>query len=268
MFNSVNSNNNTAEFIATCCHFHGCHGHDIVQGSTFCKDNIKEQTLILNGGKYIGEHMSINHYSRSLEKFGEKAKTWTTSGGEVKENENMKDVAKNYDLNKFLQRSVGWKYDGNALRFSCQVREVLQEVTGEKVFFRAGKFRGESYRGGISLYTGTGGVLFYVEWFIRQLWRPSIILYNITSIAYDQYTDIYPLLNINMQERSGIGMRSSGCTSPSQIREVGMGDPILRDFTLLMVTHTFTRERRLMALKATDWLSRKNNGIYAKLALV
>ena len=38
--------------------------------------------------------------------------------------------------------------------------------------------------------------LFNVEWCIRQLWCSSIIIYNITSIAYNHYTDIYPHLNI------------------------------------------------------------------------
>ena len=47
---------------------------------------------------------------------------------------------------------------------------------------------------GLFLYTG--GVLFHVECCIRQLYCSSIILYSITSIAHDQYTDIYPLLNV------------------------------------------------------------------------
>ena len=34
-----------------------------------------------------------------------------------------------------------------------------------------------------------------MKWCIRQLWCPSTILYNITSIAYNGYTDIYLLLN-------------------------------------------------------------------------
>ena len=48
---------------------------------------------------------------------------------------------------------------------------------------------------GLFLYTG--GYLFNVEWFIRQLWCSSIILCNIiTSVAYNLHTNIYPLLNI------------------------------------------------------------------------
>ena len=47
---------------------------------------------------------------------------------------------------------------------------------------------------GILLYTNR--VLCNMECCIRQLWCSSVMLYNITSIAYNHYTDIYPLLNI------------------------------------------------------------------------
>ena len=49
--------------------------------------------------------------------------------------------------------------------------------------------------GGYLLYTSA--VLIHVEWYIRQLWSSSIILYNILSIACDHHTDIYPLLSSN-----------------------------------------------------------------------
>ena len=50
-------------------------------------------------------------------------------------------------------------------------------------------------RWGIFLYTS--GVLFHVEWCIRQPWCPIITTYiNITSTAYNHHTDIYSLLNI------------------------------------------------------------------------
>ena len=42
---------------------------------------------------------------------------------------------------------------------------------------------------GILLYTS--GVLFHVEWCIRQLSCSSIISCNITSIAHNHYTNIY-----------------------------------------------------------------------------
>ena len=35
-----------------------------------------------------------------------------------------------------------------------------------------------------------------MEWCIRQLWCSSTIFCSITSIAYNNYTDIYPILNI------------------------------------------------------------------------
>ena len=46
------------------------------------------------------------------------------------------------------------------------------------------------------LYLHTGGVLFHLEWCTRQLWCSFVISLNITSIAYNNHTDIYPLLNI------------------------------------------------------------------------
>ena len=47
---------------------------------------------------------------------------------------------------------------------------------------------------GLFLYIG--GVLCNVQWCIRQLQCSSNINYDITSIAYNHYTDIYPLFNI------------------------------------------------------------------------
>ena len=46
------------------------------------------------------------------------------------------------------------------------------------------------------IFLYTVGILCHVEWCIRQLWCFSIILYNITSIAYNHHTDICPLINI------------------------------------------------------------------------
>ena len=43
---------------------------------------------------------------------------------------------------------------------------------------------------GLFLYTG--GIFCHMEWCIGQLWCSFIILYNITSIAYNYHTDIYP----------------------------------------------------------------------------
>ena len=47
---------------------------------------------------------------------------------------------------------------------------------------------------GLFLYTV--GILFHIEWFIRQLYFLSIISHSITSIAHNHHTNI-PLLNLN-----------------------------------------------------------------------
>jgi len=52
-----------------------------------------------------------------------------------------------------------------------------------------GKSKAKSKFNGLFLYTG--GILFHVEWCIRQLWHSYwhsyIILCHVTSIAHDQY---------------------------------------------------------------------------------
>ncbi len=129
---------NTAEYVATCCHFHGCHGHDPRRNSTFCKDEDKKQRIILNKGGFPNHKLHINHYSRSVEKYMLKAQTWRTSGGEVKEGEDMVKVAQNYDINQFFARTLGWKVDRSALKYACQLRETLAHMTGQLPFLRHG----------------------------------------------------------------------------------------------------------------------------------
>ena len=48
------------------------------------------------------------------------------------------------------------------------------------------------------LFLYTDGALFHVEQCTRQRLCPSIIFYKVASIAHDQYTDIYSLLNIHI----------------------------------------------------------------------
>ena len=130
--------NVTSEFIATCCHFHGCQGHDFRHMSRFCRDNYKEQFNILHKGRNIREEMVINHYSRSLEKFTLKRKTWGTASGEAVGGQDSKAAATDYSMAKFFQRSVGWKHDNSSLRYTCQLREHLAKVTGTPVYHRPG----------------------------------------------------------------------------------------------------------------------------------
>lgn len=132
---------NSSEFIATCCHFHGCQGHDFLAGSTFCTSLGKEEIWRLNGkGKPYHNYLAINHYSRSLEKFAIKGKTWTTASGETRPGETAAQASRSYDIPKFLSRNVGWQFDDTALRYSCQLREHLKAVTGEVPYMRPGLF--------------------------------------------------------------------------------------------------------------------------------
>ena len=48
------------------------------------------------------------------------------------------------------------------------------------------------------LFLYTASILFHLEWCIRQIQYSSIISNNITSTAYNQNTDIYPLSKINI----------------------------------------------------------------------
>ena len=135
---SPRHSNMSGEFIATCCHFHGCQGHDFIADSKFCSNNFKNEAWVLNKGRKWYEGFKINHYSRSLEKYAIKGRTWKTSTGEVKEGETGEQVARSYDIPKFLQRSTGWYFDDVALRYSCQLREALANMTGERPYLRPG----------------------------------------------------------------------------------------------------------------------------------
>lgn len=131
--------NTTAEFIATCCHFHGCQGHDFIEQSMFCNQHYKDEAWKISGkGKPWHAKGVIFHYSRSLEKFTLKAKTWRTATGEVQINQTSAEAATGYDITKFFARSIGWFHDDSALRFSCQVRAHLAAVTGKSPYLRPG----------------------------------------------------------------------------------------------------------------------------------
>ncbi|KAJ1436486.1 hypothetical protein B484DRAFT_428599 [Ochromonadaceae sp. CCMP2298] len=96
---------NTSQYIAECCHFHGCQGWDFRAGGSICTENHKQEQYRLSGkGRRWMDLFIINHYARSLEKFGMKSR-WKTSTGEVKSGESMEDVAKSYDIPKFLSRN-------------------------------------------------------------------------------------------------------------------------------------------------------------------
>eukprot|EP01039_Chlorochromonas_danica_P000624 gene624-679_t len=139
LLKSSSYTSNTTYYIAECCHFHGCQGHDFRQDSKFCNLHHKEEIHRISGYKRpFLNSLVINHYSRSLEKYALKSKTWQTASGEAKAGETAEQAAKGYDIAKFLQRSVGWKHDNIALRYSCQLREHLQNRTKEEFYLRPG----------------------------------------------------------------------------------------------------------------------------------
>ena len=49
------------------------------------------------------------------------------------------------------------------------------------------------------LYLYSIAISVHIEWCIRQLWSSSTVSNNITSIAHNHHTDIYPLLNIQLR---------------------------------------------------------------------
>ena len=127
----------TKDFIAECCHFHGCQGEDFTVNTDICRKGWKNATRELysqdKGGKFspLG---SIYHYSRSLEKFALKKRTWSTAGGE------FKSSVGDYSLSYFLHRSAGYTLDHNMLRYACQTRRAWLEIhTNYTQFLRPGE---------------------------------------------------------------------------------------------------------------------------------
>ena len=101
--------NRTSEFVARCCHFHGCHGDDFEIGSKFCSSSFGSEAWRVNGkGKKWKQPPFIDHYARSLEKYAIKGKTWRTATGEVMKGENQEQASRSYDIPKFLARNLGW----------------------------------------------------------------------------------------------------------------------------------------------------------------
>jgi hypothetical protein len=60
-----------------------------------------------------------------------KQQTWDTAGGAN---------SRGYDFYHFLDRTLGFTYDDSAYSWTCQLREILRNRTGEEHFLRAGDF--------------------------------------------------------------------------------------------------------------------------------
>lgn len=116
----------TQEFIAGCCDFHGCGNYKFHKNCTqLYKDGEK--------WKLEGKHKKwlptphIHHYARSLEKYIMKMNTWDTAG-----------AGQTYDIYNFLDRVLGYEFDDSAISWTCQMRELLRNRTGEQDYLRPG----------------------------------------------------------------------------------------------------------------------------------
>ena len=133
--------NITSEYVAKCCHFHGCQAKDFIEGDNTCDKNYRQEAWQISGeGLPFKNSLYINHYSRSLEKYALKQKTWKTSSGEHQEGQSSESASSSYDLPKFFARSVGFHFDNTALRYTCQLRELMRKMTGEMEYLRPGNF--------------------------------------------------------------------------------------------------------------------------------
>eukprot|EP01039_Chlorochromonas_danica_P000008 gene9-9_t len=118
-------NNDTIDFLVKCCDFHGCRGAHPGCKPLFDKG---EKWKIEGKHKPWYQHgLHIHHYARSLEKYNVKQQSWQTAGSN-----------REYDFFNFLDRTSGFVYDDSALSWTCQLRGLLRERTGEEHYLRPG----------------------------------------------------------------------------------------------------------------------------------
>ena len=141
VLNSPLFSNITSEYIAKCCHFHGCEKIDKIEGSAFCTENYHNESQLVSGkNKPWWPALMVFHYSRSMEKFAVKQKTWKTATNVVLPGQDPVEASKSYEITKFFGRSIGWYLDDTMLRYTCQLRDILREKTGHSIYLRPGNF--------------------------------------------------------------------------------------------------------------------------------
>jgi hypothetical protein len=120
------NDNKSMEFLLSCCGFHGCEVN--FENKPVCRELVKSVGRNfgwMGGSSFVKIGMvhglQLNHYTRSLEKFALKQKTWQTaaSRGENK-----------YEIAGYLHRTYGWTHDDSAARLSCAVRREIARATG------------------------------------------------------------------------------------------------------------------------------------------
>ena len=100
----------------------------IVGPVKFCWDLQKRELVKVLNAPWPETSFIIHHYARSLEKFTVKQRSW------------KQHVNAGYDIGRFLERSHGWTFDNTALRYSCQIRHVIADVTGQRYYVRRGNW--------------------------------------------------------------------------------------------------------------------------------
>lgn len=153
-----NVTKDTLSYMINCCDFHGCNN----MINRRCRQLLGQSERWKLEGKHLkwetGPHINRKHfytiikdnfrflsayfyslfryvfcavdYSRSLEKFQLKHKSYETAS-------NGKE---NYGIANFFERSFGYLYDGSAVHWGCQIRQLLANRTGEKDYLRPGDF--------------------------------------------------------------------------------------------------------------------------------
>jgi len=132
-----NNESDIGQYLTECCNFHGCQAE---KNPPVCHANNHKlmQSVLQGTGRPWYNAFVMFHYSRSLEKFALKGKTWTSATGEVQKGATEESASKGYNIPTFLARNLGWTTDASALRYTCQLREHLREKTGEQIYLRPG----------------------------------------------------------------------------------------------------------------------------------
>ena len=116
----------TVQMMISCCDFHGC-------GSRFNASCGQLHSTEL--WKVTGKHRPwkqpphLHHYARSLEKYVLKAQTWETASGHD---------STGYTILNYLSRVMGYEYDDTAVKWGCQLRQLLFNRTGIEHYVRPG----------------------------------------------------------------------------------------------------------------------------------
>jgi len=94
----------------------------------FCWDLQKTELTKVINAPWPEASFIIYHYARSLEKFTLKQRSW------------KQHVNAGYDISRYFERSHGWTFDNTALRYACQTRHVIANITGQRYFARRGNW--------------------------------------------------------------------------------------------------------------------------------